>query len=145
MLEDAHRRWDEKGPADYDLTFNVYVDRDRQPLRHVVMVRGGVVVFAACEGEPVQFAPELAGVVGLPLAGVGKSRAYTVPLLFDHLRKLLDDEGEDRRNFLIAVFDPQTGWPRRFIRRVRGTPVREEWNLKLWKLGELDEQARRYK
>jgi hypothetical protein len=144
-LDQARTRWQEAGPADYDLTFNVYVDRDRLPLRNVVVVRGGKVVLAACEGEPVETSPEASAAMGLPLGGIGRSRGYTVPRLFDHLQKLLDEEQEDRRNFLVAVFDPATGWPRRFIRRIRGTSTREEWNLKLWKPGELEEQAKRYR
>ncbi len=144
-LDEARLRWREKGPADYDLTFNVYVDRDRLPLRHVVIVRGGRVVFSACEGEPVEMSAEANAVMGLPLGGVGRSRAFTVPNLFEHLQRLLDEEQVDRRNFLVAVFDPATGWPRRFIRRLRGTNTREEWNLKLWKPGELDEEAKKYR
>ena len=46
-----HCTWRERGPADYDLTFNIRFDRDPTRERHVVRVRGGRVVFAACEGE----------------------------------------------------------------------------------------------
>jgi hypothetical protein len=143
-LDEARLRWREHGPDDYDLTFSVYIDRDRQPLRHLVLVRHGKAVFSTCEGEPVEFSPELSAALGLPLGGVGKSRGFTVPLLFDHLQNLLDEQQESEgKNFLVAVFDPTEGWPRRFVWRIRGTSRREEWNLKVWKPGELEEQAKR--
>jgi hypothetical protein len=124
-LDEARLRWREHGPDDYDLTFSVYLDRDRQPQRYRVNVRGGKVTSATFEGEPVE-------------------RAFTVPLLFDHLQKLLDEQQESEgKNFLVAVFDPVEGWPRRFVWRIRGTSQREEWNLKVWKPGELEEQAKR--
>lgn len=144
QLDEARLLWREHGPSDYDLTFNVYVSRERLPSRHVVRVRHGKVVLATCEGEPVEMSPELAAAVGLPLGGAGTSKAFTVPRLFDHIEQLLDEQEESEgKNFLVAVFDPREGWPRRFVWRVRGTDQREEWNLKLWTPGELEEQAKR--
>ncbi|MBY0232916.1 MAG: hypothetical protein K2W96_26840 [Gemmataceae bacterium] len=144
QLDEAKARWREKGPEDYDLTFNIYQDRDPKPLRHLVAVRKGEVVFAAVEGVPSHVSPALGAALGLPMGG--KEPAFTVPLVFAHLQAMLDEEAEDgRKNFLVAVFDKETGFPRRFVRRVRRSSTREEWNLKVWKPGELDEEAKRYR
>src|SRR5688572_8738986 len=53
QLIEARRRWREQGPKDYDLTYTVTYDRNRLGERHIVLVRGGEVVFASCEGEVV--------------------------------------------------------------------------------------------
>jgi hypothetical protein len=139
QLEAARRLWDEHGPADYDLTFAVTYDRERLAERHIVRVRGGQVVFASCEGELVQLGPALAAAVGLPIGGLGRGTGLGVPGIFDHIEALLRQQStEGRRNFLVAVFDPHEGYPRRFIYRLRGTRTREEWDVRLWKPGELE-------
>jgi hypothetical protein len=138
QLEAAHRRWQESGPTDYDMTYSVTYDRERLAERHIVAVRHGKVVFAVGEGEVEALAPALAAAVGLPAGGLGHGRAQDVPALFDHIEALLVQQPPaGRRNFLIAVFDPREGYPRRFIYRLRGTPTREEWDVRLWRPGEL--------
>jgi hypothetical protein len=139
QLDAARRRWHENGPKDYDLTFSVAYDRERLAERHIVLVRGGKVVLAACEGEVVSLAPALAALVGLPLGGTGTAPGRDVPAIFDHIADLLREQTPGaRRNFVVAAFDPKDGHPRRFIFRVRGTSTREEWNLRLWPAGALD-------
>jgi hypothetical protein len=44
-------------------------------------------------------------------------------------------EGQ-RRNYAMAVFDDRDGHPLRYIRRVKGTGERLEWNLRLTRPGE---------
>jgi hypothetical protein len=144
QLAAARQRWRDHGPADYDLTYQVAYDRDPLAERHIVLVRGGKVVFASCEGEVRYQAPALAAAVGLPAGGLGKGGGLDVPAVFDHIDELLREQGAAaRRNFLVAVFDPKDGYPRRFIRRVRGTPAREEWNLRLWPAGALGSGGKR--
>lgn len=141
QLAAARQRWAEAGPADYDLTFTVQYDRERLAERHVVLVRDRRVVWASCEGEIVTVSPALGSLIGLPgAANQGPGR--DVPAIFAHLEGLLAEQGADR-NFLVAVFDPKEGWPRRFIRRVRRSSTREEWNLRLWPAGELARKAQR--
>jgi hypothetical protein len=141
QLEAARRLWQEKGPADYDLTFTIQYDRERTAERHIVLVRGGRVAFATCEGEVVYASPALGAVLGVS-AGPGQGRPFDVPAIFDRVGQfLIEDAG--RRNFLVAVFDPKAGWPRRVIRRVRGTSTREEWNVRVWAPGELERMAAR--
>ncbi len=139
QLEAARRLWAEHGPADYDLTYAVTYDRERLAERHIVSVRQGKVVFATCEGELVELAPALAAAAGLPLGGLGHGQGLGVPGIFDHIEELLRQQStQGRRNFLVAVFDPHEGYPRRFIYRLRGTRTREEWDVRLWKPGELE-------
>ena len=139
QLESARRLWQQYGPADYDLTFAVTYDREPLAERHIVLVRGGKVVFASCEGEIRYLSPALGAAAGLPAGCLGGGEGQDVPAVFDRIGELLQEqEGPSRRDFLVAVFDPKDGHPRRFIRRVRGTSTREEWNLHLWPAGKVN-------
>jgi hypothetical protein len=143
QLKEARQLWREAGPADYDLTYSVQYDREPLAERHVVLVRGGRIVWASCEGEVVQVSPAIGALIGLAAGGHGQG-GRDIPAIFAHLEDLLRQEGESkRRNLLVAVFDPKTGWPRRFIRRVSGTSTREEWLLGVWPAGELERRPRR--
>jgi hypothetical protein len=166
QLDQARQRWRDHGAKDYDLTFTITYDRDPLPEHHVVLVRGGKVVFAACEGEIDQQATALGAAVGLPLGGLGQPPAERptrdppgarralgrgandlggkdVPALFAYLAELLGQQNASgRRNFLVAVFDRKDGHPRRFIFRVPGTSTREEWNLRLLPAGAVGEGNR---
>lgn len=146
QLDGARRLWGEAGPADYDLTFNVRIDRETTRERHTVRVRGGRVLFAACEGEVLYASPALGGAIGLPFGTTAQEPPWTVERVFDHVAGLLRDQQESGgRNFLVAVFDPREGYPRRFVRRVTRSSTREEWDLKLWRPGELEREADRYR
>ncbi len=139
QLEAARQRWSKNGPLDYDLTFSITYDRDPIAQRHMVAVRGGKVVFASCEGEILSLSRPLRAAAGLPAGSLGQDVGQDVPAVFDHIeRTLKEEDSAARRNFLVAVFDPKNGHPRRFIRRVRGSSTREEWNLRLWPAGTLE-------
>jgi hypothetical protein len=136
QLAAARRLWAERGPADYDLTYRVTSDREAAPENHVVLVRGGQVVFASCEGVIVYLSPALAAAAGLPAGALGGGEGVAVPAVFDRIAGFLREQEESaHRNFIVAVFDPADGCPRRFVRRVRGTSTREEWNLRVWPPG----------
>ena len=138
QLDAARQRWRDNGPANYDLTYAVAYDGDPLAERHIVLVRGGKVVFASCEGEVRCLSPALGAAAGLPAGGLGKGDDLDVPAVFDHIAELLHEQSTaSRGNFLVAVFDRKDGHPRRVVRRVRGTRTREEWNLRLWPAGEL--------
>jgi hypothetical protein len=141
QLSAAKARWEAEGPADYDLTYTIKYDRETQAERHVVVVRQGRVVWASCEGEVVQVSPALGALLGVTAGGTTHG-GRDVAAIFARLEELLGEEGS-RRNFLVAAFDPKAGWPRRIVRRVRGTGTREEWDLRVWPPGELERQARR--
>jgi hypothetical protein len=136
QLAAARQRWRDNGPNDYDLTFAIRYDRETLPQRHLVIVRGGKVVFAACEGEIVTLSPALRAAAGLPAGGLGREPGQDVPAIFDHIEDLLHEPGAER-NFLVAMFDTRDGHPRRIIRRIRRSSTREEWNLRLWPAGTL--------
>jgi hypothetical protein len=138
QLNASKRLWQEKGPRDYDLSFSITHDRERLAERHVVQVRDGQVIYSACEGEVVAMSPLIAAVVGLPVGGTAEGGARDVPAIFAHIEGLLRQEDTaEQRNFIVAVFDPKEGYPRRFIRRIRGTKTREEWDIRVWPAGAL--------
>jgi hypothetical protein len=138
QLEEARRRWQANGPADYDLTFSVRYDRDAQAERHIVLVRGGRVVYAACEGELRYVGGGIGALAGLPAGGVRRGPVLDVPAILGRIERLLEEARErGGRDFLVATFHGDDGHPRRIIRRVRGTSTREEWNIRLWPAGAL--------
>ncbi|MFQ3651670.1 MAG: DUF6174 domain-containing protein [Gemmataceae bacterium] len=146
QLQLARERWREHGPRDYDLTFSIRLDRDTTKQRHVVCVRDGRVVVSLVEGQPLHVAPAYQGAIGLPFATSTDHPPWTIEQIFDHLQSLLTQQEQSHgRHFLVAVFDPEQGWPRRVVWRITRSSQREEWDLKLWRLGELEAEARRYR
>ncbi|NBO92708.1 MAG: hypothetical protein EBV06_10435 [Planctomycetia bacterium] len=146
QLEAARSRWRENGPPDYDLTFTVRHDRDQTRQRYVVRVRSGQVLLATCEGEVLYASVPLSGAIGLPFGSAAESPPWTIERVFERLTGMLAErETTGGRNFLVAVFDPKEGYPRRFVRRIARTSTREEWDLKLWRPGELEREADRYR
>lgn len=142
QLDAARLRWRQSGPADYDLTYSVKYDRDATAQRHVVLVRGEKIAWAGCEGETVSLSPAVGAVVGLT-SGAGLRGGQDIPAIFAHLQHLLDDQERSGGNrFLVAVFDPAQGWPRRFVWRIRRSSSREEWDLRVWPPGELKRPER---
>ena len=141
-LEAARERWQSSGPADYDLTFSIRYDRDQLAERHIVLVRDGMATFAVCEGEVVHAAPALGSLLGLAGVNAERQRPRDVPAIFRHIEDLLKDQEEsDGKNFLVVAFDPKDGHPRRIVRRVRKSSIREEWQFRLWLPGELAAKA----
>lgn len=139
----AQQRWWEGGPSDYDLSYSIQYDRERLAERHVVLVREGQIVWASCEGELVAVSPTVGAALGVG-AGAGSSGGRDIPSILAYLKELLRDQEQSQgRNFLVVAFDPKTGWPRRFVRRVRGSSTREEWNLRVWEAGALERMGRR--
>ena len=141
-LEKSRARWISAGPADYDLTFSIRYDGDQLAERHIVLVRDGKASFAACEGEIVHAAPALGALLGLTGVNAERQRPRDMPAIFQHIEDLLKDQEESNgKNFLVAVFDPRDGHPRRIVRRVRRSSTREEWQFRLWQSGELAAKA----
>ena len=141
-LEAARERWQSSGPTDYDLTFSIRYDRDQLAERHIVLVRDGKASFAVCEGEIVHAAPALGALLGLSGVNAERQRPRDVPAIFRHIEDLLKDQEEsDGKNFLVVAFDPKDGHPRRIVRRVRKSSIREEWQFRLWLPGELAAKA----
>jgi hypothetical protein len=144
QLEEARERWRRHGPRSYDLEYTVLNDRDPHPDRYLVLVRGGRVTLAACNGAVVWLDPAVTAAAGLPARALGGPRGgYDVDAVFAHIERLLrDDEAGGRRNYLTAIFDGHDGHPRRLVHRVRRSDTREEWNLLVSPPGQAGRRGR---
>jgi hypothetical protein len=120
QLDGALAMWNEKGPADYDLTIEKIIssaategEPDRATL--VVKVRRGKPLAGTLDGRPIEQADRI-----LP--------EYDMPGWFEFIREFLqrDTAPHAPRTFRRAVFDPQTGALKQFVRRVSGTRERQE-------------------
>ena len=141
-LEKNRAHWQADGPKDYDLTFSIRYDGDQLPERHIVLVRDGKASFAVCEGEVVHAAPALGSLIGLAGVNAERQRPRDMPAIFGHIDDLLKDQEESNgKNFIVVVFDPRDGHPRRIVRRIRKSSTREEWHFRLWQPGELAAKA----
>jgi hypothetical protein len=142
QLEAARERWKQNGPRDYDLMWEVKQYNDQRPDEYHVVVRDGK-VWVVQANRDVWLAEELAtplgGAVGPNFSAAVTERlpqhgltGYTVEAQFqtieENLRKNAESGG---MNFATAAFDKTDGHPLRYIYRVRHTPERLEWNVKL--------------
>jgi hypothetical protein len=116
QLASARARWAARGPRDYDLEYQVRIDRDPDQDEYVVHVRGGQVISVLCNGEPVPAA---------------ERDGHAVEGLFRVIEEGLarDAHTTGRRNYATATFDARDGHPIRYIRRVSGTSERLAWNV----------------
>jgi hypothetical protein len=138
QLAEARQRWRENAPADYDLKYLVEITRqaetEPEKSEYVVEVRGGRVVQVVDRSGVVYLEPSLAVVAGPAPLGVSSEdpEHYGVPALFEQIETALrQDETSGRRNFATAKFNAKDGHPFHYVRRVRGTKDRVEWNIKL--------------
>ena len=138
QLAEAQRRWRENAPTDYDLEYLVEVTREAETepdkSAYLVKVRGGRVVLVVDNDTVVYLEPSLAVVAGpAPLSVSSEDPGrYGVAALFEQIETALrQDETTGRRNFATAKFDAKDGHPFHYVRRVRGTKDRVEWNVKL--------------
>ena len=135
-------RWKQNGPLDYDLLWQEKRNEDPRPDQYLAVVRDGRVWLVQINSDVLmaqELATPLAGAAGTPVAALATERppqhdltGYTVEGLFhtidDNLKKNTESGG---RNFATASFDPKDGHPLRYIYRVKRTPERLEWNVKL--------------
>ncbi|HZY84552.1 MAG TPA: hypothetical protein VFE78_06960 [Gemmataceae bacterium] len=137
----ARERWRERGPRDYDLRCTEKLLRGGAEERneYVVLVRGGRAVALGVNGELLRLegAGPALGPVVRALPGDADAPAGVGPL-FDRIETALrQDAAEGRRTYATATFDPHDGHPVRYVRRVRATGERVEWNCTLARPGEL--------
>jgi hypothetical protein len=118
VLDAAMTRWQENGPASYDLDLKI---AGRQPGVVHVEVRNGEVTVANRDGRPT---PERTW------------DEWSVPGQFDTLIRELemaaDPQGEmnaprGARIWLRAEFDPKFGYPRKFHRYASGGAIEMSW------------------
>ncbi|HTU17978.1 MAG TPA: DUF6174 domain-containing protein [Gemmataceae bacterium] len=142
QLAEARRRWQENGPADYDLQYLVETkhetEAEPESSEYLVKVRNGRVVLVVDTGEVVYLEPSLATVAGPGVLALSSQDAsnYGVPALFDDIEAALRrDEAAGRKNYTQAQFDPSDGHPRHYIHSERGTKERVEWHVKFKRVG----------
>src|SRR5262249_52339010 len=104
QLEAARKRWQEKGPRDYELRYTTKIGTEPTIDRYVVVVRGGQVQSVT-----------LNEVVRVPKA---KFSYYGMPALFDQIEQFLeiDRQPGKPRTYARAVFSPEDGHLRGYKR-----------------------------
>ncbi len=124
-LAAARARWKASGPRDYDLQYQEKIRQEDKPSESEwdVKVRDGRVTAVTCDGE------------ALPAAEYPN---LTVDGQFAEIEQglQLDLAAGARKNYATAAFDLGDGHPTHYVRRVRGTGDRLEWNVNLRKAGE---------
>jgi hypothetical protein len=141
QVAQARARWRERAPRDYDLRCTEKRLRGgaEEENEYVLLVRGGAMVALGVNGELLRL--EGAGPALGPLARALPGDAggpVGIEPLFDRMEAALrQDAAEGRRTYATATFDPQDGHPLRYVRRVRATGEREEWNCTLARPGGL--------
>ena len=122
QVAEARERWQKYGPASYDLHYLERIDNDEIGDVYEVKVRAGEVVSLRVNSHLKPVEEMKAEARGL----------FTVPGLFQQIEDHLSEEKDGkRRNFATAYFDPELGFPVHYIRRVRGSRSRLEWNVRL--------------
>ena len=123
-LSAAEARWKATGLRDYDLQYQEKITRNGEQgeTEWDVQVRDGKATAVTCNGE------------SLPAAEYPN---LTVDGQFAEIEKglQLDLAAGARKNYATAAFDLGDGHPTHYVRRVRGTGDRLEWNVNLRKAG----------
>ncbi len=131
-LAAARQRWRANGPRDYDLQFQEKITEhgESSDSEWYVKVRDGKVTAVTCDGEvlPAADYPDLT--VAGQLAVIEKGLQ-------------LDLAEGVRRNYATAAFDLHDGHPTHYVRRVRGSGDRLEWNVNLKKPAQADPPDKR--
>jgi hypothetical protein len=122
QLAQAQALWNDKGPRDYNM---VYTLNGSTTGTYRVQVRQGKVVSVIRDGQSVE------------------KRLYvysSMPALFEFIEDFLKQDAEPgrRRTFTKAVFDPQDGHLKHYVRRVMGTTERQEITVELTPVADDD-------
>jgi hypothetical protein len=141
QVAQARARWRERAPHDYDLrcTEKRLHGGAEERNEYVVLVRGGQAVALGGNGELLRLegAGAALGPIIRALPGDAGEPVGIDPL-FDRIEAALrQDAAEGRRTYATATFDPHDGHPLRYVRRVRATGERVEWNCTLARPGGL--------
>lgn len=118
QLHEARQRWEQHGPADYDLRVQIrrHTSDAGDPAivdNYVLQVRDRQVVHATINDGPLE--PQ-------------KYEYYDMPGLYDSIDEFLRRDQRDgrRESFMVAKFDRRDGRLMKFIRRVRNSNERQE-------------------
>jgi hypothetical protein len=124
QLEAATKLWKEKGPKNYDMTYTKQLNDDTRVDKFEVKVRGGKVEEVRMNGRPLVRQSEDAG-DPLPYHSMDR-------LLSDIERNMdIDQKAGAPKVYVTAVFEPENGALRKYIRRVMGSKTRVEINVTL--------------
>jgi hypothetical protein len=121
----ARERWKANGPRDYDLQYQEKITESgvQTESNWFVEVRDGQVKAVTRDGQPLPASDYPNLTVDGQLTVIEKGLQ-------------LDLAESQRRNYSTADFDPRDGHPTHYVRRVRGSGDRLEWNINLFKPGE---------
>ena len=124
-LAAARQRWEANGPREYDLQFQEKITENGEQTESdwSVKVRDGRPTAVSRDGQ------------ALPAAEYPN---LTVEGQFAEIERglQLDLAEGARRNYATAAFDLHDGHPVHYVRRVRGSGERLEWNVNLSRPGE---------
>ena len=120
-LDAARETWRNNGTADYEMDIHV---EGRQSGEHHVEVRGGRVVRMTTGGAPAQEHVWRFWSVG------GMFRFLATELDNASRPKAAYGAADDAEVVLIAAFDDEYGYPRRFFRHVIGKRSGIEWEVR---------------
>ena len=116
-LEAEWAKWKQHGPRDYRMTYHKTLG-ENQPDVFVVTVRDGK-VRDVLMNEKTRLEAEQ-----LPY--------HIMYRMFRDIERFLElDAKQGKKNYVTAIFDPDTGAIRRFVRRVTGTKERIQLDVKL--------------
>jgi len=113
QLAAARALWKEKGPKSYQLTYKIKIGIDVEPDHYVVRVRNGEVVSSTRNERPEE------------------KRLFAergMDAILDWIAEFQDLAAKPKqpRTYTRALFDPQTGAVRWYVRRVMGGSERLE-------------------
>ena len=124
QLDEAQKLWKAKGPKSYDMTYTKRLNDDSKVDKFEVKVRSGVVTEVKMNGQKL----------------ARQSDDDPDPRVFHSMERLLDDIERfmsiDHKDgapkvYVTAIFEPENGALRRYIRRVMGTTLRIEMHVTL--------------
>jgi hypothetical protein len=128
QLEAARTLWKEKGPKSYDMVYTKRLNDDVKVGTFQVKVRAREVKEVLMNGKPLVKEND----------EDSDPRIYhSMDRLFSDIERfmVLDKKPGAPKVYVTAIFDPDTGALRRYIRRVMGTTLRIEMHITL-KTGE---------
>lgn len=130
-------RWAQTGPEDYNLDYRVKRDRDTRPDVYHVEVRGGLARRVVCNGQLLLVDDFATGMAIGATAGLFRGddpARQTIEGIFKQLEFLLTrtrGRSAPARDYCVARFNAETGYPIHFIHRVAGTHQRQEWTIQI--------------
>jgi hypothetical protein len=126
-LEQAHQRWKEKGPTDYDLIYTQSLNDDPAVTKFVVKVRDRKITETLVNGKKADIKPDEPQRYGDVQLGQSMDGLFGAAQHFMEI----DQQPDAEKVYVTALFDPNTGALLRYVRRVMRTTVRIERKIEL--------------